>query len=248
MKKITSLNNNLIKRIVSLTTKKGRTEYGLFIAEGERTCSTLIAAGMKPEYIIITEEMITSTKQESSNHPLIVITPALMKKISPASSPSGLMMIFPIPTSENAKLGTGLVLYNLQDPGNVGTLIRSSAAMGIRTVVLIEGADPWSHKVVQASAGTIGLVTIHQMNWDQLLKAKGPNRLCAMVVSGGQPLLEIVKNRSKTLLIIGNEAQGLPKERLTDCDHLITLSMPGKTESLNAAVAGSIGLYLLHTN
>jgi RNA methyltransferase, TrmH family len=124
----------------------------------------------------------------------------------------------------------------------MGTLIRSCAAMNYKTVVCIKGTDPWSPKVVQASAGTIGMVNIFQVTWDELIQNKQNLNLCALVVSGGNKPQDI--DLSNTLLVVGSEAHGIPDEWLGQCEQKLTLPMPGKTESLNAAVAGSIALYL----
>jgi TrmH family RNA methyltransferase len=124
----------------------------------------------------------------------------------------------------------------------MGTLIRTAAALGKKTVIVAEGTDPWNIKVVQASAGTIGLVNIHSLSWRELLKKKGGRPLAALVVKDGIHPKKI--DLSHALLVIGNEAHGLPTAWLRDCEYKITLPMPGNIESLNAAVAGSIAMYL----
>ena len=140
------------------------------------------------------------------------------------------------------ELTQGLVCANIQDPGNLGTLIRTSVAMGKKSIVLIDSADAWSHKVVQASAGAIGFIKIFNLSWQELKKYKNKFKLCALVSNGGQKPTK--ENTNNALFVIGNEANGIPKQCINDCDMQITLPMPGKTESLNAAICGSIILYL----
>lgn len=139
-------------------------------------------------------------------------------------------------------LTAGIVLAKLSDPGNVGTLIRTAVAMNVHTVVCVETVDPYSPKVVQASAGTLAAVNLVQLSWDELMQQKGNLQLCALIVSGGKKPSELTN--SNTLLVIGSEAHGLPNDWFHACETTMTIEMPGNAESLNAAVAGSIALYL----
>src|SRR5579885_2522756 len=124
----------------------------------------------------------------------------------------------------------------------MGTLIRTCAAMGKKSVVIIDGTDVWSPKVIQATAGTLAYVTIFQWSWNELLKHKKDIPLCALVVHDGKsPTKKIMES---TLLVIGSEAHGIPDTWIKECEYKVTLSMPGNTESLNAAVAGSIAMYI----
>jgi TrmH family RNA methyltransferase len=135
-------------------------------------------------------------------------------------------------------------MVELNDPGNMGTLMRTCAALNKKTVVCVGGVDPYHPKVVQASAGTLGLLDIFQLSWVDVVHIANTNKLslCGLIVRGGKQHTEI--SFDKTLLIVGSEAHGLPIEYAQACDQTMTLSMPGKTESLNAAIAGSIALYL----
>lgn len=241
VKVITSLINENIKQVVHLHDSKGRKEQGLFIIEGERAIETALQAGLTLHALYCTEEMSATCLQLTDTKKTHRVTSAVMKKISTATAPSGLLTIFKIPAPPaKEKLSPGLVLAQISDPGNMGTLIRTAAACGVRSVVIIEGADPWSPKVVQSSAGTIAMVTLFEWDWETLIAHKKSYRLCALVVSGGQSLQSI---DDQSLIIVGNEAHGIPTPWLAQCDKQITLAMPGGTESLNAAVAGSIALY-----
>lgn len=114
--------------------------------------------------------------------------------------------------------------------------------MGYKNVIIVQGCDPWSPKVIQASAGTIALVSIIQCSWEELIAKKGSTKLCALVVKDGYKPEDL--DLKKSLLVVGNEAQGLPEAWIGQCEQKMTIPMPGNTESLNAAVAGSIALYL----
>lgn len=247
MKKITSRNNPLIKEIVALHQTKQRKIAGQFIAEGIRTCSTLINAGYQPIALYIVTAMLDYAKKLATEEKIILVDEAVMKKISTATTPSGLLILFPIPSAPKLELlSSGIVLTQINNPGNMGTLIRSAAAMNKKSVVIIEGVDPWSPKVIQASVGTIGLVNIFQPTWAELLRNKRRLKLYALVALQGKKPYNI--DWVNVLLVIGSEAKGIPENWLNDCDEKFTLSMPGKVESLNAAVAGSIALYLSTIN
>lgn len=244
MKHITSTTNELIKQTVRLHSHKGRTEHQQFIAQGARTCATFITSGHVPSHIFVTEHQTDFITQFPSIE-YIEVTDAIMKKISTTTTPSGIVAVFPIVKRElpDSFTGPGLVLAQLSDPGNVGTLIRTAAALNIKTIVTIDGVDPWSPKVIQASAGTSGMVNVYCLPWTEFIKRKGNMCLAALVVSGGEPMNNVAS--LNTFLVVGNEGHGISAELLADCDVHITLAMPGNTESLNAAIAGSIALYLL---
>jgi TrmH family RNA methyltransferase len=246
MKAITSTQNTEVKFIASLQKKQERAEHGMFVAEGMRTCSTLINSPIRLVQLYSTEPTLHAASKLVNDEQLTVVSEEVLKKISGTQTPSGVVGVFKIPKHPKAdQLASGIVLAQIADPGNMGTLIRSAAALNARSVVVIEGADVWSPKVVQASAGTIGQVDIFQWDWSELLEYKQNIQLCALIVEGGRPPHKV--DMSETLLVIGNEAHGLPKDWVAACEHTMTLAMPGKTESLNAAVAGSIALYVSRT-
>lgn len=212
---------------------KTRKPTGLCIVEGIRAVSTFLSSPHTLHQLYV-----TSSATNSIARPYQVISDYDMKTISAAKTPSGILAVFKIhPTTQPVQ--AGIVCARLQDPGNVGTLIRSCAAFGKKTAVLVESVDPWSPKVIQASAGTIAHVDIHELSWHELIQAQHPS-LYALVTHGGtQP----TRAHASGLFVVGNEANGIPPEWIKDCDEKITLSMPGNAESLNAAIAGSIALY-----
>ncbi len=243
MKKITSRLNPEVKAVAALHHAKYRTKEQQFIAEGTRVCTTLVQAGHQPIAMYATELMLPIAHKLALEKTIVLVTSDVMEKMSAAKTPSGLLSVFPMPPQPRPdQLDSGIVLVHIADPGNMGTLMRSCAAMGCDSVVVIEGTDPWSPKVIQASAGTIGHVTIFNWSWDELIKNKGEQKLCALVVSGGKKPNQI--NNKKILFVIGSEAHGIPFDWIKQCYQTVTIPMPGKTESLNAAVAGSIILYV----
>ncbi len=243
MKHITSLQNAEIQALVKLADAKGRKQQQRFIAEGFNTCSTLINGSMELLQLYTTGILLEQAGQLAPESLITLVTDNVFKKISQAVSPSGILGVFKIPPTPNPeKMGPGIVLVNISDPGNMGTLIRSCAAFGKKTVIVIEGVDPWNAKVVQASAGTSANVMLFELTWPELLTHKRELLLCGLVATGGKNPKEVALNNA--LLVIGSEAHGIPAQWQKECDQLLSLPMPGHTESLNAAVAGSIAMYV----
>lgn len=247
MKKINSVQNQQIKDICKLHTSKGRELSGKFIAEGTRVCKSLISSGANIEQIYATEKMKDLALEIEQEEKITIVSDDLMNKISTSKTPSGILGIFSIPEKPDInKLSSGIVMAKISDPGNLGTLIRTAAALNVKTIVLIETVDPYNPKVVQSSAGTLMQVNIFQISWEELIKNKKNKKLYALVVSGGKNPKEL--DFKDSLLIIGSEAHGIPENWVDQCDEKMTLPMPGNVESLNAAIAGSIALYLAFGN
>ena len=182
MKIIESRQNPEVKGIVALHERKNRLMRKAYIAQGLRTCTALIKAGQKLKNLYVTYRMLDHARDLVGEANVTVVHDEVMEKISTTDSPSGMLGVFALPEqSTTPTLTSGVVLARISDPGNMGTLIRSCAAMGHKTAVIIEGTDVWSPKVVQASAGTIGMLNIITMTWEELLTAKQSTTLCALV-------------------------------------------------------------------
>lgn len=247
MKQITSRQNSEVKKLCALHHRDGRELSQQFIAEGLRVIQTFLEHLYPLEQLYVCTEHTTTAGLLAPQHLITQVSTDVMAKISTATTPSGLLAVFKKPTPQSLnQLSAGIVLAQISDPGNMGTLLRTTAAMGFKTAVIIEGCDPWSQKVIQASAGTLAGITIFQCSWQELITHKKSSlKLCALVIANGQNPDEIPD--TNVLLVVGNEAQGLPQDWIAQCELRMTIPMPGKTESLNAAVAGSIALYLVAT-
>lgn len=242
MRHINSVDNPLIKTIVSLQDAKARKATGQFIGEGLRVCTTLLESEMQLVHLLVTEEFIDKALELVPEEQCFSVNSRVMNKISTSVTPSGMLGVFEIPKQRSLyTLTPGLVLARISDPGNMGTMIRTAAAFGIKSVVAVEGADPYSPKVVQASAGMIGTVALFCVTWELLMIHKKEFQLAALVMKDGESPSAI--RPKKTLLVVGSEAHGIPQEWLAQCEQKITLPMPGGAESLNAAIAASIALY-----
>lgn len=244
MKSITSVHNPKIKDIIALHSASQRQKEGLFLAEGLRTIITL-AQSIKPVTLFVTEKMIHQAQALVDQDDICIVSDSVMHKISTTTTAPGIIGVFAIPKPKQP-LTEGLVLADITDPGNVGTLIRTAVACNVKTVVTVEGTDIWSPKVVNATAGSIASVAIYRYTWSELIERKRASslKLYGLIVSGGASIRTV--DKKDALLVVGNEAHGIKPEWLRDCDYTITLPMAPHTESLNAAIAGSIALYISH--
>jgi TrmH family RNA methyltransferase len=243
IRKILSHTNPLVQHVVKLHQSKYRKEHNQFIAQGTNVIQTLIAAGHTPKTLFVIEDQIDHAKKIAPEDVIVICAPSVIQKMATVESLDSMLAIFTIPTqADYSSIGSGIVLYQLQNPGNAGTLIRTAVAMNKKTAIFVESVDPWSPKVIQASAGAVGMVNIFCMSWNELLTHKGNTRLCALILSSkNNPR---TPDLSQALIVIGNEGHGIAREKVGQCEEKMTLSMPGNFESLNAAVAGSIALYV----
>lgn len=252
IKKITSPDNALVKKALKFKNPRNREQLNRCLVEGSRAVETFLHSSYKLNRVYVTDKTLTWAQDNCPEQSIVLITDQIMQKISSTVSPSGIVGMFDIPEPRPlSELRSGIVLANLQDPGNVGTLIRTATALN-KTIILIEGVNPYNQKVIQSTAGTLANAHLFCTSWEELVKHKKNLTLSALVVEGGKPIQTIVHSKldlpQERLLVVGNEAHGLPAEWQQQCDELITLPMPGNTESLNAAVAGSIALYMLALN
>lgn len=240
---ISSTSHPLIKEIAHLQQPSFRRQKRWFVAEGLRVVQSFLHAGYQPLYLFC-QEYVRSVEIERlcDHHETIFVSEHVLHKMSSCKTPSGILAVFDQPSSDFENSTTpALVLAQISDPGNMGTLLRTAAACGLKTAIVVEGVDPWSSKVIQASAGSIAHLSVYELAWQKLvLHAKKQKITLHALVVDGSP--ELCTNRNQ-FLIVGNEAHGIPKEWQQECDIRSTIVMPGKTESLNAAVAGSIALY-----
>lgn len=242
MKKIVSIHNETVKHIVKLQAKSYRHKHQQFIAQGFSVCNTLLQQSYLPVAFYVTEQVLQKAQPIIEGNIATIVSDAVMNKISTATTPSGIVGIFQIPKASYTPSNNAIVLHNIQDPGNMGTLIRTAAAMNIGNIFLIDGVDPYSPKVIQATAGTIGYANIIPTSWKNFIQQHTNFQTCALVVDKGSKPEQL--NISNVIIVIGNEGQGLPADIINSSNHKMTIPMPGQTESLNAAVAGSIAMYL----
>jgi len=234
-----------------LATNKGRLEAGTFLVEGDRAIKQIIAS--HPEEII---EILTVEEPLPvyCNYRVRLLTESQFLSICITRTPQGSMAVVNMPAdiySDYLPEDAGnkiLLLEDIQDPGNVGTLIRTAAAFDFSGVIMTENcADPLSPKCVQATAGTVLSVwlrrTIHYLELAIALRKDGYTLIATELNGIAEP--SIISSQSKILLALGNEAAGLSKALLSTADYRLRIpTIREKAESLNVAACGAIFMYL----
>lgn len=229
---ITSLQNNHVKEWVKLKGKKYRDETGLFLIEGDH----LIEEAQKENCIV---SIISIDKEEPAD---FYVTPEIMKKISNQVSISSRMAI--CKKRKEGPLGNKvLVLDGLQDPGNLGTIIRSAVAFSFDTILLSEDSvDIYNDKTIRATEGMLFKINIIRKNLMDALKEMKEYQILVTDVNSGKNIKEI-KKEEKLALVIGSEGKGVKETTKNFATDFIKISMNPACESLNAGVSASILMY-----
>lgn len=250
---IESLDNKIIKYIKALDTKKGREKYNKFIIEGEKYISS-IPKVWDIECYIFSESMSykIDLRKYSSRAQVYIIKDNTFKTITDTVTPQGALAIC---TKLEYKLENILIsekplflllLEELNDPGNLGTIIRTAESAGVCGVIISSSSvDIYNKKVLRATAGAIFYIPIIQgidiISCCQLLKTRGI-KLFSTHLKGEQYPYNLNFNED-CAIIIGNEARGLSDNILKVTDNIVKIPMIGSSDSLNASVAGGILLY-----
>lgn len=254
---ITSKDNPTIKLYQKLScSKKDRLQYGLFVLEGLRIVEDALKEHSNITHIIITknacEKFYPSVFQaDLRDTKILVISNELGKKISSTDNTQGIFAICRIPESKKINFsenGRYIVLYELQDPGNVGMIIRTADALGIDGVILSKSCDLYSPKVIRSTMGSVFRVNIYTENDSiQLFDMLKSNdvKTSASVIDKNADDITSCSFTGKHAVFIGNEGNGLPHEISCQCDGLVTIPMNGTVNSLNAAMAAGIIMWEL---
>ena len=239
MEVIVSTQNQRIKRIASLKTAKGREETGLFFAEGIK----LIRDNAdKIVELFVREDKALEYAKEFDIVPTVVSS-AVYDKISDTDTPQGILATFKIPAESCPQGKRLLVLDGIQDPGNVGALLRTAVAAGFDGVIAVDSASAYSPKAVRASMGGVFRIPVAKMTRDDAIKALC-GRLVVVLDMGGENLFS-ARTDGDFALVVGSEGKGLSPEFRSRADKVLALPMAGGIESLNAAVSAGIAMYAL---
>ena len=234
----TSPNNKQIKELKKLKNKKYRDKDNKFLVEGEHLVQEAYKAGLLN--LLILEENATL----KTDIPTIFVTKAILKELSSLDTPPKVLGV--ACKKEDKLRGNRIVILdNVQDPGNLGTIIRSAVAFNIDTVILSnDSVDIYNPKVIRATQGMIFKLNIIYEDLTKIileLKNKGFKIFGTDVVSGKE--LKGIEKCEKFAIIMGNEGKGMTQDLKTFCDDLIYIPMNPLCESLNVGVATSIILY-----
>lgn len=235
------LTNAEIKFIKKLKDKKYRKLEGLFLVEGGKLCEEVLDSSYK------INRTITSNEFKYNDFPNVCIVDYdVIKTISTMDTPQDIICVCEIPSDEdkNVPVGNSLILDNLQDPGNIGTLIRSAIAFGFNDIYFIDCPDIYSEKVVRSSMGGIFKINAHIISRQELIQNKA--KICDILLSTTLNADILGKNRlpkQRIGVIIGNEGNGISAELIQASDMAVKIPMTENIESLNAGVAGSILMF-----
>ena len=254
MQQITSKENKLIKHIIKLKEKKYRKEYNEYIIEGAKIVQEAIQEKAKIKQIIISENAINTDlilnhlKEELQKINYIIVPSNIFKLISEVEKPQGVLAIIEKEKQEeNIDVNQDIILAldDLQDPGNLGTIIRTADSVGLKQILISKGTtEAYNPKVIRSTMGAIFRVKIIECeNLKETLKKLQKNNFKIMVTD-----LNIDKSiydikLQKNVIIIGNEANGVSEEIKNMADTRAIIPMFGKTESLNASIATGVILY-----
>ena len=233
-----STNNEFIKSIKKLNEKKYRDNTNTFLVEGEHLVLEAIKNNLV-KYVIVRDNYDFDYDNK------IVVTDKVLKYISNLNTPSGIMAVCNKPNSK--KLGSRIiVLDNIQDPGNLGTIIRSSVAFNFDTIVISnDSVDVYNSKVIRATQGMLFNVNIIVTDIKEFLNSiKDEYKIIGTDVVNGKSVSDF-KNVEKFAIIMGNEGQGISNDTKKLCSDFVYIPMNQDCESLNVGVAASIIMYEL---
>ena len=241
MMNLTSRSSTIAKHIKKLGKSKSyRDEHGQFLCVGEKLFEEALKNGCDIEVVITSKNL---EHELSENVRVYYADDSIIDSLSPTQNSQGLIFTCNIPTIDNVdhKKGTHILLDCIQDPGNLGTIIRSALAFGMDSVILTDGcADIYNPKTVRASMGAIFKQSVVYMTRDEIdeLKSLGVRFI---VASNEADSVDISKARlNDSIIVLGSEGQGV-SDYLTDlCDDMIKIPISPDVESINVSTAASI--------
>jgi len=241
--RITSRKNPLLQQVKKLlSSKKAREEAGLFAADGTKLLKEAVAYFPGLDTVILSD----GVEAEAPDHVRLIRVPGdVMESISPMQSPQGALFLCRLPEKKQFVPVPGMLLLDgIQDPGNLGTILRTADALDI-PVALLEGcADPYSHKVVRSSMGAVFRTQVIQTNWETVKNACTEAGIPIGVTALSDRAKDLRQSELKKMaVVIGSEGQGVRKEILDAADAELIIPMNSHCESLNAAVAATIVMW-----
>ena len=241
--RITARKNPLMQQVRRLlTSRKEREQTGLFVADGTKLLDEAIRFWPGLDTVILTDGVEAELPE---NVRVVRVPEDVMSYISPMETPQGALFLCRLPgkTAFSPKPGM-LLLDGIQDPGNVGTILRTANALGI-PVALLEGcADPYSHKVVRASMGAVFRTPVQQTTWEEVKAACAAQNIPVGVTALDERSKDLRQAPLATMaVVIGSEGRGVRKEILEYSQNSLIIPMEPNCESLNAAIAAAIVMW-----
>lgn len=242
---ITSKANNLIKKTKKLQQKKYRTQS--YLIEGWHLFEEARQAGVEFEHIFVVAD---EAEQVAGLSNVVLVSPEVLKELADSPSPQGIVAEVKLEQTDRGDFRPGryLVLEDVQDPGNVGTMIRTADAAGYDGVVITDKtADIYNAKTLRSMQGSHFHLPVYRLSREQLLsrfKAAGIPLLATTLSDQSVDYRSLLPHQSFAL-VMGNEGAGISEEMAEQADVLVHITMPGQAESLNVAVAAGILMFQL---
>lgn len=236
---ITSKSNQLIKDIIKLSSdRKFRKEAGLFVVEGIKPVNECLASDCKIEKIVCREDLADKFPQA------VLVSESVFNAVSTEKTPQGVLALVHIPKMKPVEpKNSCLLLDRLQDPGNLGTIIRCANAAGYTELYLLNCTDAYSPKAVRASMSGIFFVKIYECTFSEAFGALANVPLICADMDGEN--IFAFNAPEKFCLCIGNEGGGISEEVMKKAQYKVKIPMRETCESLNAAVSAGIAMYQL---
>jgi len=242
--RIDAPSNERIKAVRRLHRGRERRRTGQALVEGPNLITAALEAGLVPVDVYTVDGGELVTRCEAAGSTIIEVSGPVLAAISTTMEPQDPVSVIVIPARRRLESRPTVVAVEISDPGNVGTLIRSAGALGWQ-IGMIGGADPWSPKVLRASAGVqFSHPAVAVTSFEQLLVV-GLKPVAATVSGGRNP--RSLEQAQPIALLIGNESHGLPATMVERCVASLTIPIADDVESLNAAVAGAVAMFALGT-
>lgn len=241
--RISSRKNPLLQQVRRLlSSRKERQQAGLFVADGTKLLAEAVRWWPGLETVILSEGILADVSEDVR---VVRVPEDVMASISPMETPQGALFLCRLPEKQEFIPKPGMLLLDgIQDPGNLGTILRTADALDI-PVALLEGcADPYSHKVVRASMGAVFRTVPMQTTWEEAHSALIAADIPVGVTALREDALDIRKTElNKMAVVIGSEGQGVRPQILADVQNALIIPMQARCESLNAAVAATIVMW-----
>lgn len=248
---ITSVSNPIIIDAKKLLDKKYRKLYNAVLLEGAKFIFDAFDSKLPILKVFVLSNKFADYKDfiEKANCPYYLIDEHLVKYLSESESPQGLFAEFDI-TKKMSRLkppdSNFLVLDCLQDPGNLGTIVRTATACDFNTIYLINSVDFLSSKVIRSSAGTIFKINVYNISYEELLTLVKQHKLTLVSADmKGENIYSFSKELGRFGIVIGNEGNGISQTLKQACKYNVSLPMKNNVESLNAGVSASVLMYLM---
>jgi RNA methyltransferase, TrmH family len=257
---ITSLSNPLVKLARSLRQRKARRASGLFLVEGILHLGEAVAAGWRIDSILYAPELLSSdfasslvAEQAAKGVRCQPVSSQVFESLADKENPQGILALVEGPGSRLDQLAPehikrGAALVSPQDPGNIGTILRTLDAVDGDGLFLLDGgADPFQPAAVRASMGTLFWKPVVQTSFSAFVGwvRTGECQLIGTSAHGSIDYREVHPGSERWMLLLGSEQKGLSREQAAACDLLVRIPMHGRASSLNLAVAAGILLYQL---